>query len=718
MFAELDCGVLVAGAGLSGLCAALAAARAGQRVILVGDRPMLGGNSSSEIRMWTRGATGGGNLFGEEMGLLGELKMRNLLTNPKGNPFYWDEVLFEAIYNEPNLTLLLNTHVMDVERSDDRVTAVRAYQLGTEKQFRLTAEYFIDATGDGLLGAAAGVPYYFGEGSAPIEGFEMPETKPVLGSSIYYFIKRCDGPVPFIAPDYAYPMEYIQGVIDRGGRIVDEKHSGADYWWFEFGGLQNTITNNQEITLELKKFALGAWNYVKNSGKFDADNLTLEWIGNVAAKRESRRMITDYMLTQEDVLGDAGQPDDAFYGGWFIDFHPSDGIYSQEEFCTQQPVQCYPVPLRTLFNSKMPNVLFAGRIIGASRAAFASTRVMNTCALSGQAAGTLAACCIERGLRPGEVAADLAPEMRQRLLRDDVWVLGCRNEDPADQARTASVSADSWLGEWTASPSGDFSLQEDAFLCFPAAKGVGQATVRLAVQEATTLDISLYLSPLPSRRCPGAPLVQRQLALAPGQDVTLEWPAGDQNSFVLVYITANPHVAVRTTDWAPTGFLLGGRMSMAHCYPCVQLPLGDLYIPGQVISGYNRPYEGPGLWVAQTPKAQLRLDWPSAVTIGEVWLYTNPDLTKELPNAFAAEWSEHHMMVGRDGWPPELARDFTIRAQVDGAWVTLAEARGNWRRLWKGKLAAPVIATALTIDFHSDDARGPVPAQLFEVRIY
>lgn len=155
----------VIGGGPAGVCAAIAAARHGIQTMLVTDRPVLGGNSSSEIRVWTRGATGAGNLWAEEMGVWGELKLENLYRNSDANPVFWDETLLDAVLREKNLTLLLNTEIYEVELDAGRVAALHGVQQSSERQFHIEADYFIDATGDGTVSAKAGVPFSVGNGN-------------------------------------------------------------------------------------------------------------------------------------------------------------------------------------------------------------------------------------------------------------------------------------------------------------------------------------------------------------------------------------------------------------------------------------------------------------------------------------------------------------------------------------------------------------------------
>ena len=267
----------VIGGGPAGVCAAIAAAQHGVQTALVTDRPVLGATSSSEIHVWTRGTTGAGNLWAEEMGVWGELKLENLYRNSDANPVFRDETLLDAVLREKNLTLLLNTEIYEVELDGGRVAALRGVQQSSERQFHIEADYFIDATSDGTVSAKAGVPFSVGNGNH--------ET---LGNSILYYTRREDHPVSFIAPDYAYDMSHIEKILGCGGRIINERMSGSDCWWIEYGGLRDTISNAQDIALELRRLVLGVWNHVKNSGKFHADCYTLDWIGSIPGKRESR----------------------------------------------------------------------------------------------------------------------------------------------------------------------------------------------------------------------------------------------------------------------------------------------------------------------------------------------------------------------------------------------------------------------------------------------
>ena len=399
--------VAVIGAGPAGICAALSAARSGARTLLVTDRPVPGGNSSSEIRVWTRGATGGGNLFAEEMGIWGELKLRALARDALGSVLTWDDVLLDALLGQEGLTLLLNTQMTAATVENGRIERVTLRGLRTESEREAQAQVFVDCTGDGYLSKLAGVPFRTGREGREEFGESLALSAPdgfTQGCSILLQSRRLDHPAPYTAPDYAYPLERIRQLVDRGGRVVRADMQGSDCWWFEYGGKLDVIAEDQRIGLELRAIALGIWNYIKNSGRYDAENLQLEWLGLYPGRRGSRRLVGEETLTQRDVTGGLGRPGAVAYGGWYMDSHPSGGVLSEKDQCRQLSVSCYGLPLGCLYNPCVENLLFAGRCASMSYAAYTSARVMNTCALMGQAAGTAAAMCAARGMAPEALA--------------------------------------------------------------------------------------------------------------------------------------------------------------------------------------------------------------------------------------------------------------------------------------------------------------------------
>ena len=222
----------VCGGGLSGICAAVSAARQGKRVVLCNDRPTIGGNSSSEFRVWICGATGlGNNRYAEEGGIVGELVLENLYRNPQGNPQLWDMLLYDFIKREKNITLLQNARALSARCHAGQMESVTVYQNSTETEYEILAPFFADCTGDGCVAVSAGAQWVHGtedEGAENREQFDMGQEKNSLGSTILFTTKKCDKPVSFISFSFAYSKEEIEASIRRTGKVISLQDSGSD----------------------------------------------------------------------------------------------------------------------------------------------------------------------------------------------------------------------------------------------------------------------------------------------------------------------------------------------------------------------------------------------------------------------------------------------------------------------------------------------------------
>jgi len=446
---ELHTDFVVIGGGLAGVCAALAAARNGKKVILVQDRSVLGGNASSEIRMHTVGADIHGRRPGaRESGLIEELRLEDAARNPHRSYSQWDLLLYEKVIAEPNLTLLLDTDctgcaVETLPGGKRRVKSIEAVRQSTEDAFTIHAEIFADCSGDGRLGFEAGADFAIGREAKADYGESLAldlADRQTLGSSIMFTARRYDTPQPFHAPPWVRRFQKHEFKF----RPIDGFEYG--YWWAEWGGQLDTLKDNATIRHELLRIALGLWNYVKNSGDYpDSACWALDWVGAVPGKRESRRFLGPHVLTQQDLEAGRLFPDTVAFGGWPLDLHPPSGIDAIEEApCRHIHLpSLYSIPLRALCSRNITNLLFAGRNISATHVAFASTRVMATCAVMGQAIGTaaaLAASLADRAIAEYFTGAELS-RLQQRLLRDDAFLPGVRPEDPKDLARWATVTA-------------------------------------------------------------------------------------------------------------------------------------------------------------------------------------------------------------------------------------------------------------------------------------
>ena len=439
--------VVVIGGGLAGVCAAVAAARLGVSVALIQDRPVLGGNSSSELRVAPRGADHSFR-HARETGIIEELRIEDRFRNhgrvEDGQiNSMWDFVLWEWIAREPNITLYLNTSARKAGMEGNRIRGVVVEQVGTERTLRIAGEVFVDASGDGSVAASAGAEFRMGREGRDEFGESLAPERPddcTLGSSILFLARDVGHPVKFTPPSWAYDFPSDEDLPFRGH---DRISSG--FWWIEYGGILNTISDNERIRDELWKLVFGVWDHIKNHGDHGAENYALEWVGSIPGKRESRRFMGDYILTQRDLEEAPFFPDRVAYGGWPIDLHPPKGIYEAGKPAQMLPLpRPYSIPFRCLYSRNVDNLLFAGRNISASHVAFGSTRLMATGAVMGQAAGTGAFLCVRHRTTPRGVYKEHIRELQQLLLKHDAYIIGLKNEDPEDMARGARARASSF----------------------------------------------------------------------------------------------------------------------------------------------------------------------------------------------------------------------------------------------------------------------------------
>lgn len=435
--------VCVVGGGMAGLIAAVSAARHGARVLLMQDRPVLGGNASSEVRMWICGARGPD---AKETGLLEEIMLRNYYRNSSMKYAIWDTVLYETARYQENLTLLLNCACQEVHTEGDpkgssgHIQWVKGWQTTTQTFHEIHARYFADCSGDSVL-RVSGAEFRwgresraeFGESHAPDEADQR-----TMGNTILIETREHDGPTPpFVRPEWAYTFR-------EEDIVANERNlgpTGENFWWLEVGGMGNTIAQAETLRDELLRVAFGVWDLIKNHPDGRAQNWELEWIGALPGKRENIRYVGDHILTQGDILAGGRFDDLVAYGGWTMDDHHPGGLWHRGPatvfYETPSP---YGIPYRSLYSINIDNLFFAGRNISASHMAMSSTRVMATCALCGQAAGTAAALAVKYACTPRAVGEAHIRELQAALMDDDVYLPGRARVLPAI-SRSARLSA-------------------------------------------------------------------------------------------------------------------------------------------------------------------------------------------------------------------------------------------------------------------------------------
>lgn len=754
--------LVVVGGGLSGLCGAITAARAGIKVVLVTDRPVLGGNASSEVRLWVLGATshmGNNNRWAREGGVIDELLVENMYRNPDSNPLIFDTILLEKAISEPNITLLLNTGVYEVEKSEpDTISKIHGFCSQNSTHYELSAPLFCDASGDGIVGFLAGAAFRMGAESREEFGEKFAPSQEygeLLGHSLYFYSKNAGKPVKYVAPSFAHDI--TQKVPKF--RSFNANEFGCKLWWVEYGGRLDTVHDTETIKWELWKVIYGVWDYIKNSGNFpEAENLTLEWVGQIPGKRESRRFEGDYMLIQQDIVEQRTHYDDVAFGGWSIDLHPADGVFSEigQSSCNQWHSKgIYGIPYRCFYSRNINNLFIAGRIISASHVAFASSRVMATSAHGGQAVGMAAKLCIEKGLLPRQLSEKQhVASLQQELLKTGQHLPQLRLKDDQDLVQTAILSASSELVLDELLPSGEpqpmvFSVAQ--LIPFSNAP-LGTVILHPYADEPTELQIELRVSSKADNHTPDVTLCQQTISLQKGRNcVHLAFDEADyrpqlnqlraaQSESTLGYafltILKNEKVRLQYSDQRITGLLtVFNQINEAVSnygkqeptqeigvdtfeFWCPQRrPAGknlalkfepplSLFQANHLSNGLQRPTHQPNAWVASPADVHpaVQISWDSPQQIRELVLHFDTDFDHPM---------ETVLMSHPENEMPFCVKNVRVLNQQQ---EVIAEIKDNHQSQRIVTFRWPIETTSLTIEVEHPSK--VVPAALFEIRCY
>ena len=728
--------VVVVGGGLAGVCAGIAAARHGCRTALVQDRPVLGGVSSSEIRVHPGGAN---NLNGwaRETGIVEELHIEEVARN---HDFFrngainsqWDLVLYEWIKKEENLTLCLNTVINGVEKDKEKGTilAVSGVQAGSERSIRLRARFFVDATGDGTVGALAGADFRFGrEARSELNESLAPKKADLktMGSSLLFRARDMGRPVPFVPPPWAEQYPTDESLTGRHHGKFDGKEY-AGYWWIEVGVPYDTIDENEQIRDEALRHLLGVWDHIKNHGDHGAENMGLDWIGMVPGKRESRRLMGDYLLTLNDVLANVPFSDRVLYGGWFVDLHTmggilakgEPGIYDQPTTNEDTLVRTYSIPFRCLYSRNVGNLFMAGRDISVTHCALGTTRLMLTCAMMGQVVGTAAALAKTHRASPRGVGEKHVHELQQLLVKDDAFILDMPNEDPADLARAARVTAASSATLSLEPQEGATPLSEQRAQIFPVSADRID-TLWLHLQSDADSDVEMEISVAPvgdiwDFRIPGEDEALRAKATVPAGSG--DWIAFNVGANVcaghLYQVVLLPAQGIAWTHARPVPGVCSATKPPAWSRwrgikPTFALrldPSSAPFGPESVVNGVARPERWPNLWISdpsQPLPQSLVLEWDKPQELNSIYLTFDTYLHEET-RAFPPLWRAK-----------KCVKDYRVEANVRGKWRVLADATGNYHRRrvhrFRSVRSRKLRITALTTN-------GGPSARVYEVRVY
>lgn len=653
---------VVVGAGLSGMAAAIAAARRGVKTALIGDRPVPGGNASSEIGIEIDGACYNSrwsvSVYARETGLIEEIKNKLYhyahAASDKGADH--DAALFDMVLAEKNIDLYLNTYADGVECKGDKILSVECVQLAAERRLKFRAPLFADCTGDGSIGARAGALFMKGT-----EGFDEfheklapKEPKAITnGDTVMFRTVRTDRPQAYERPKFAYDIKecsFYKG-LGTNNRIFTKNWEGLfqGFWWVEYGGHLDTVKDNDAITWELRKIVYGLWDYIKNSGKFpEAENMKLLRVCPLAGKRESRRFVGDYILNQNDIENKAAFKDAAYIGGWPMDVHADYGIYDDRPATFWNFVPgMYNVPFRTLYSKNIRNLLFAGRNTSCTRIANGSTRVMATCAVGGQAVGTGAYLCKKYDCLPREVYKNHIAELQKLLLRDDQTIMGYRESYDLlhAQCTASSVKAYENTEREVLLP-----LDKSYVLALPTEACIESLHVFVKNSgEKTVLKYRMLEGDLPENYLPERIIREYECTVEAGHDgellLRIETYAGKDKKVYIQFLPSGSlslYASKESVTGIPTFICEEQEPSVRDrrrfvftrsyeniCFADL-LPVQDIFAAENVLSGYNRPYGMPNVWISEGKGEQYLCVSFEEKYVGEVHLVFNTELEEDV----------------------------------------------------------------------------------------
>ena len=679
---------IVVGGSPGGLSAALIASRFGLKTAIIHNRPVLGGNASSEIGVSSNitGAFGMGyNRHMRETGIVEEIKLKAFFEVYPHIESMIENVYYDlAMRESEKLTLFLNTDAYRVDTAGRRITGIQARQIGSEREFYFTAPFFADCSGDGFVAFEAGNEFRYGreaqsefnESMAPAVADDI-----TLGASLMFTVEDAGQPVEFIPPPWARKFMEEDAFPHRF-----HKFPGFQTWWCEHGGRLDPIHDHERIKAELLEVIMGLWDHVKNHGSHGADNKRIVKIKPLVGRRESRRIEGRYILNENDLLPDNGFKDAVCYGGWPIDLHPADGVLSQAPPAEQKFIEPYNIPLRSLMAKDIDNLALAGRHVSITHCALGSTRVISTICGMGMAVG-MATVMAKQGDYNYAWLIDHPEELQQRLLRYDATILNIRNNDPDDLARHSMVKASSVMSLKTGVPD-SYKLflnpisqivhvtcgRLDAITLYIKPKSACAATLRLAVYQAA--DNADYGN---------EKLLAEEtstIAFEQGKEkmVTFKLNADIPSLYARFTLETDTEVYIGYSLREPPGVTRGifedGSFiyDRGHhdedeamwvyergCYSFNLTPASCPFAPQMVVNGVSRYYREPNLWISDPESglpAWIELDLGREQTVACVHLTFDSDL--DSPHIYHADTlvKDYRIQVpGPDGEYADIIRE-------------------------------------------------------------
>lgn len=735
-----DFDLVIAGGGPAGVPAAIIAARRGLKTLLINNRPVLGGNASSEAGIAFNGASAR-QPHAREGGIVEEIirhHARNI-DDWKAQPDKddvnkpsWTLVLEMLCRNEKNLTLLMNHHVCAAETKENHIRNCIAFNTLDGTRVSVNGKYFMDCTGDGWLGYFAGAKYRLGrepkwlhnEDFAPDQYDNCTMSGCLLGNRRRF--EDTGKPVAFDAPDW----------VPRYNPKAFGRHIENFYfpWWLEAPNVLDDLFDAEAARDELFRIILGYYHFLKNlwDKKESFVNYKLKFMPHFDAKRESRRFVGDYILTQNDCVAGKDFEDKISHTGWPIDLHHPKGIFSGSEgpFFSNTHVPLVKVPFRCLYSKNITNLLFAGRCASVSHVALGTARIQGTIAAMAQAAATAVSLCIQKNVTPRELGLSHIRELQQVLLKDDQYILDIKNSDTRDLALHAKVTASSYsiqeIFEWHLGKETHFlPLDQERAVFFARTEKSEINAIWAKFLNETDSPIEVRLD-LFDQQDPDGYDIRRKPIASPKAVVPprcKQWiKFNSQVKVELRYLWAKvdrtPGLSWGVVSMPPLDWTRSERKKPDDDFPNIRWEAHSISLiepgetqancaPSNVVNGYGRIRDKENYaWVSDPEKPMPQ--WIE-LSLGRIEKINTLCLT------FDTDMNNPSMLEPLKGNPEVLVSDYSIELFQSGTWRTIVQEADNFQRRrihrFPGQQAEKVRITVTKT--HGDKS-----ARVFEVRLY
>lgn len=692
--------LVIVGAGVPGVVHAIQAARMGVKVALINNRGYVGGNGSAEVSVTVSGATGTQkyNYFARETGVVEELMLENLYRNPDGNRYIWDAVMMDKLLDEENIELFLNTNVFKADVEDGKITCVYGDQNTTGKVFAFEAPLYADDTGDGFLGYMAGAEFRYGrEGKAEFNERIAPDEPDhyVIPSTLAFFAKDVGHKVTYKAPKFATDLTKTDVLKYR---VIPKSNFGRFHWFYEIDGELDNVDDSETIIQHHRNLVYGIWDYIKNSGEYDADNYDLEFVAPIMGKRESRRIMGDHILTEGDIVNQVDFEDSVGYGGWSIDLHAIRGFYAQEPVNKHVFLKgIYQIPYRCGYSKDISNLFIEGRCMSTSHVGFGTTRVMATLATLAQANAVASYLCMKYNTTPRGVYENHLEELQQTLLKYDQYIVGKKYDDKENLAQNAKVTVSSVKKLAMTDKDGEMVMESGLSLSIPVKKEMQSVRFLMSVKQDTELFYKAYEPTKQENYHPSVLLAEKSVKIQKTDgfqwvtlplDVTVSKPCN-----LFIGMQANENITFATSTQSVAGVIccyhqfhdadvlididtlekLKESWSRLNKTLCFEAGTDEQIFAGEnLTNGFARPYGGTNIWQSQQVEGEyFTLKLPEKKNIREMVLIFDSDLDICIRNTATSPENSTQALV----------TDYNVLCKnADGEFVQVMEVRDNHQR--------------------------------------